>query len=200
MTRRPTSRLVAWGVASLAIHATLILVLVKSCGPSESVSSTRVQFVSLMDGLMGGGDSSRKSSTTNISPQKKQAQAANTEKAVSVPSDSAVSPKGSNTGTGTQPGVEGRLPGGSEDVLRAIKRKILSAKRYPPLAKQRKLQGDVSVRFDIDPSGRIGSSAVTSSSGAPVLDAEALATLTRAEPYPAYAGAITMVLKFRLSP
>jgi protein TonB len=58
-------------------------------------------------------------------------------------------------------------------------------KRYPSSARARGIQGIVQIRFTIDQEGRLMASHVAQSSGSPVLDAEALATLRRANPLPA---------------
>jgi protein TonB len=58
-------------------------------------------------------------------------------------------------------------------------------KRYPDAARARGIQGIVKVEFTIDREGRLLDSHVAQSSGSPTLDAEALATLRRADPLPA---------------
>jgi protein TonB len=58
-------------------------------------------------------------------------------------------------------------------------------KRYPDAARARRIQGIVKVEFTIDREGRILDSRVAESSGSSTLDAEALATLRRADPLPA---------------
>jgi protein TonB len=58
-------------------------------------------------------------------------------------------------------------------------------KRYPEAARARGIQGLVKVEFTIDREGRIVAAHVAQSSGSSALDAEALATLRRANPLPA---------------
>jgi protein TonB len=58
-------------------------------------------------------------------------------------------------------------------------------KRYPDAARVRGIQGIVKIEFKIDREGRLLDSHVAQSSGSPTLDAEALATLRRADPLPA---------------
>jgi protein TonB len=58
-------------------------------------------------------------------------------------------------------------------------------KRYPDSARARGIQGIVKVEFTIDREGRLVASHVAQSSGSSALDAEALATLRRANPLPA---------------
>jgi protein TonB len=58
-------------------------------------------------------------------------------------------------------------------------------KRYPDAARARGIQGIVKVEFTIDREGRVLDSHVAQSSGSSTLDAEALATLRRADPLPA---------------
>jgi protein TonB len=58
-------------------------------------------------------------------------------------------------------------------------------KRYPEAARVRGIQGVVKIEFTINHEGRIVASHVAESSGSSALDAEALATLRRANPLPA---------------
>ncbi|MCC2095901.1 MAG: energy transducer TonB [Hyphomicrobiales bacterium] len=57
-------------------------------------------------------------------------------------------------------------------------------KRYPRLARRRKMQGDVVVEFIVDRNGRVVSSKVQKSSGHPLLDREVMDMLSRAQPLP----------------
>lgn len=58
-------------------------------------------------------------------------------------------------------------------------------KRYPADAQRRRDQGVVMLAFTIDEAGRVLDRHITTSSGFPALDAEALAMLDRANPVPA---------------
>jgi protein TonB len=58
-------------------------------------------------------------------------------------------------------------------------------KRYPDAARVRRIEGIVKVEFTIDREGRLLNLHVAQSSGSSTLDAEALATLRRADPLPA---------------
>lgn len=57
-------------------------------------------------------------------------------------------------------------------------------KRYPAAARSRRAQGVVTIRFRLDRQGQVLSSSIARSSGSKILDAEALATLARADPLP----------------
>jgi protein TonB len=57
-------------------------------------------------------------------------------------------------------------------------------KRYPPEARARGEQGVTRLAFSIDSQGRLLSSRIVTSSGSAVLDAETLALVQRAQPYP----------------
>ncbi|MCR5858985.1 energy transducer TonB [Mesorhizobium sp. J428] len=57
-------------------------------------------------------------------------------------------------------------------------------KRYPDAAARGGMKGAVKVSISIGGSGNLASARVTASSGYPVLDSEALATVRRAAPYP----------------
>ena len=76
-------------------------------------------------------------------------------------------------------------PGNAQDnwegrVLARLER----SKRFPAAARSRREQGVVTIRFRLDRHGHVLSSSIARSSGSRILDAEALATLERAEPLP----------------
>jgi protein TonB len=73
------------------------------------------------------------------------------------------------------------LPAGWQ---RAIMAHLGRHKRYPLQARQKRIEGDVLLRFVVDRTGKIRSASLIKSSGAPILDAEALAMLERAQPLP----------------
>lgn len=58
-------------------------------------------------------------------------------------------------------------------------------KRYPGEARNRRVEGVVTVSFSIDGTGRITNARILKASGSPLLDDEALAMLSRASPLPA---------------
>jgi len=58
-------------------------------------------------------------------------------------------------------------------------------KQYPRAARQARIEGVVMVHFVLDAQGKVQSFEITKSSGRPVLDAEALALIQRAQPLPA---------------
>jgi protein TonB len=83
-------------------------------------------------------------------------------------------------------------PGASASVARvqaswekALVKHLNRFKRYPEIARARGNQGEVTVQFTIDRTGRVVASRVVHSSGSSALDEEALAVLTRANPLPA---------------
>jgi protein TonB len=57
-------------------------------------------------------------------------------------------------------------------------------KRYPPEAQQRRQEGTPLVRITIDRGGHVLAARLERSSGYPLLDAEALALVRRAQPLP----------------
>ena len=65
----------------------------------------------------------------------------------------------------------------------SLKARIEAVKRYPMEARGAK--GVVRVLFRIDRTGHVRSSTITESSGSAALDAETLATIKRADPFPA---------------
>ena len=62
---------------------------------------------------------------------------------------------------------------------------LASFKRYPPAARARGAQGSPAVSFSIDASGRVVSVSLTRASGDPDFDAEIVAMVHRASPFPA---------------
>ena len=78
-------------------------------------------------------------------------------------------------------------------------------KKYPTEARNKAVQGVVTVTFMLDRTGKLVSSSVTKSSGSTLLDEEALAALERASPFPAppdeYPGeqpSFTIPIKFNI--
>lgn len=73
---------------------------------------------------------------------------------------------------------------GQENYGRRVAGHVDRFKRYPAQAERAGIKGVVRVSIAIDAGGRLASARVAGSSGHQVLDAEALATLRRAAPYP----------------
>jgi protein TonB len=78
------------------------------------------------------------------------------------------------------------LTGGTEDnrFMANVFAKILSKKRYPQSAAARRASGTVMVSFIIDGEGRLVYQTISHSSGEPDIDAEAIAAVKAAAPYP----------------
>jgi protein TonB len=62
--------------------------------------------------------------------------------------------------------------------------KLRRALRYPSEARSRRLNGTAQVQFVVGSSGAVGSVRLAGSSGSPILDKAALATVQRAAPFP----------------
>lgn len=58
-------------------------------------------------------------------------------------------------------------------------------KQYPRAARQARIEGVVMLHFVMDADGKVQSAEIAKSSGRPILDAEALALIQRAQPLPA---------------
>ncbi len=65
-----------------------------------------------------------------------------------------------------------------------VKQRIEQARLYPLWAKKQGVEGVARVYFTVLPDGRLRDARITGSSGAGVLDEEALATVRRAGPFP----------------
>jgi protein TonB len=72
------------------------------------------------------------------------------------------------------------IPTWTSEIVALLERN----KRYPPAAHARGEHGIAQVFFTLDRSGRVINSRIARSSGAALLDAEALALLQRAQPFP----------------
>jgi periplasmic protein TonB len=85
--------------------------------------------------------------------------------------------------------MQGRVTPNTSNAVPTWKTHILALlerhKRYPESAQSRHQQGIAQVFFSLDRQGRVIDSRVVRSSGASVLDEEALALLRRAQPFPA---------------
>ncbi|MDR2200106.1 MAG: energy transducer TonB [Deltaproteobacteria bacterium] len=113
-----------------------------------------------------------------------------------APSDAAsagqVSPgTGAGGGPGTgQGGVGGGSGKGTADAYAAYKskvqKKLVRYKKYPPAARNGKMEGTVTVKFTIARSGKVVSSQLIKTSGAPILDDEVMALLRRVDPFPEF--------------
>jgi protein TonB len=70
------------------------------------------------------------------------------------------------------------------EYQRALIARISAVKRYPEAARERAPHGVAVVSFSINASGQVAGVSITQSAGDPILDAEALATVRRASPFP----------------
>lgn len=90
--------------------------------------------------------------------------------------------------------------GGTNAVLAQIRAKIERAKRYPMAARRMNMQGVAQVHFAINPEGQPSGLALKTSSGYPLLDDEALATIRRAAPFPSYSEPLEIGIRFEIAP
>lgn len=82
---------------------------------------------------------------------------------------------------------------GSMNVLTyndAVKQLIERKKEYPPNARKRKIEGEISVSFTINRKGVINSLEIKRSSGYDILDQAALSTVKDASPFPEFDSSI----------
>jgi TonB family protein len=85
-----------------------------------------------------------------------------------------------------------------DERLEEIRRRLQAALYYPPIARQLGLEGVAWVRFEIDREGTAHDVAVARSSGQPVLDRAARATVDRAGRLPWVYGRIEVPIRFSL--
>jgi periplasmic protein TonB len=81
---------------------------------------------------------------------------------------------------GRAPQRSNAIPSWTSEIVALLERN----KRYPPAAHARGEHGVAQVFFSLDRSGHVIDSKIARSSGAALLDAEALALLQRAQPFP----------------
>jgi protein TonB len=81
-------------------------------------------------------------------------------------------------------GLSARLVREQRRWVNALAARIKRFTRYPDAADRRGISGVTVVRFWLDREGQVVASEVLKSSGSPILDQEALATIKRASPYP----------------
>lgn len=72
----------------------------------------------------------------------------------------------------------------SNDYFEMVRLRIESHKRYPNAAKRRQIEGRVTVRFVIEPDGRISSLKIVKSTRHRALDQAALSAVKKASPFP----------------
>lgn len=89
--------------------------------------------------------------------------------------------------------------GDKEAYGRKVNSHVQRYKRYPEAAARGGMKGAVKVSISIGGSGNLASARVTGSSGYPVLDGEALATVRRAAPYPKPPAGFTGTARFSLT-
>jgi protein TonB len=71
-----------------------------------------------------------------------------------------------------------------QDFVARLLAQLNRFKQYPRAARQARIQGVVMLHFVMDAQGRVLQADIAKSSGRPVLDAEVLALIRRAEPLP----------------
>lgn len=86
----------------------------------------------------------------------------------------------------------------ARDRLAEIQQRIQAALRYPPMARERKLEGTALLRFDIDHSGTPHEIVVRVSSGLASLDHAATAAVVAAAPLPWVYGRLEVPVLFSL--
>lgn len=88
---------------------------------------------------------------------------------------------------------------GRQNLLASIRQQILREKHYPLVALREGIEGTVEVTFRMEASGALSDLAVVRSSGHSALDDEAVATVSRAQPFPYVGGDIRIALEYDLS-
>jgi protein TonB len=90
---------------------------------------------------------------------------------------------GTGGGGGTNRDAQGRASASS--YRSALASHLRRFKIYPPEARRKRIEGVALVAFSLDGGGRVTGVSLRRSSGAAILDTEALAMVRRASPFPA---------------
>ena len=120
-----------------------------------------------------------KQEVAKLQPQEPRTPAPTTSAPQALPEENAAVPAAPMQGRLT-PTPSNTVPTWKTHILALLERN----KRYPEAAQSRHQEGIAQVFFSIDRQGRVINSRLVRSSGASVLDDEALALLRRAEPFP----------------
>lgn len=205
-------------IASLAIHLALLLLLF---GKNEQRDSTLWSGGNSQKNLAPVFVTLSKSTVTNLSPAKQvapvkpaslhlQRVSASTNSSLTqlpkpTPSRTNKNPSSglgfSDTPRGGEgPGLDskGTVAAQAPHILASIRKRIMREQFYPREAREKKLSGTVRVGFKILDSGQLKYVRVIQSSGKPVLDKAALATINRATPLPYYPEDIALSLEYLL--
>jgi len=97
-------------------------------------------------------------------------------------------------GSGDEPGFGIIAPEQWSLIVSAIER----TKNYPRLARERGIEGEVRLRFRINPVGAVEKIEIVESSGSEILDNASVRAVYRAAPMPAVSGWIEMPMKYVL--
>ncbi|HET7086743.1 MAG TPA: energy transducer TonB [Rhizomicrobium sp.] len=85
----------------------------------------------------------------------------------------------------TAPAVQKPAGESRDSYLARVLAQLNRFKQYPRAARQARIEGRVMLHFVMTADGRVQSAEIAQSSGRPILDAEALALIQRAQPLPA---------------
>lgn len=102
---------------------------------------------------------------------------------IAAPAQS-VAPHTADSQTASAPTMAPANPFAISAWRNELLQRLLQAKRYPEEARDRDQQGVVQLRISLDRQGKLLSANLVKSSGFAVLDAAAVATIHRAEPFP----------------
>ena len=87
---------------------------------------------------------------------------------------------------------------GGSKVLLEIRKRIEASKRYPPLARERGIEGIVSLLFELNEDGGIKRVEIVRSSGQRILDEAAVEAVKAAQPFPYYPHPIRLAIRYLL--
>lgn len=88
--------------------------------------------------------------------------------------------------------------GDGDSVIGEIMRRIEKAKRYPRMARKMGTEGQATLRFRIEPNGKVERVELLESSGSEILDQASLETVQRAAPFPYKDGWLKVVIVFKM--
>lgn len=112
--------------------------------------------------------------------------------------------KGEGRDSGAGPRESAKLskvqdsPGGVDETLLLILRKIEAAKKYPRIARKMGTEGKTTVRFKLRSNGEIDEIQILESSGSEILDQTSLQTVRDAAPLPYKEGWLKVGILFKM--
>ncbi len=209
MSKWPSFRIWAATAVSVTLHGLVVLALLLSTGPSSSrglttgVQSQAFAEVSLVSAATYAGVPGA-ATDRKTAPKSAPSKEASAEAAQPIPPDTrteaqSVQAADASGGSAAAASAAPPLDGQAVDLYsQQLMDHIRRYRGYPLSARRDHVEGQVILHFVMDREGHVLDAYIERSSGAPSLDAEALATISRAQPLPTIPDALPNRLSLTL--